>query len=262
LASRYLRSLTLWPTGPWFDSVLWTLPVEVVFYGFVFLCLVGRLPMAWLLRTLAIVSALYWALRLGSQLHLTTAADGLSESFARLSMLAFGGYFAVGGLLREIAVRGWTTERSIFLVISLAAGCAQIAFAASSWASEGALARIPHAGKLVPLAAWLALVMLMVVSVRGNALAWHWFTPAAPTIRLLGLATYPLYLLHDTVGDALKFAPAARTSLIASTLAIGLSMVFAATIEPWAQRWLRRALSAGTRHQPVSEPQIQMPPQT
>ncbi len=245
LAGRYLNSVILWPTGPWVDGALWTLPVEVVFYGLVFLSLLGRFELGWVLRAIAVASFLYWVLRLASQYHLPSAAaaDGLSEPFARLSMLAFGCYFAVGGLMREALAKGLTWERSGFIALGLLGSGVQIAFAASNWAPGAEFAGLPHAGKIVPLLIWLGLVALMAASVMGNATAWRMLPRAAPIVRLLGLATYPLYLLHDTVGNALKFMPAARTPLLASALAICIALAVAATIEPWAQRGLRTVLS-------------------
>jgi exopolysaccharide production protein ExoZ len=242
LGARYMRSMVLWPMGSWVDGAFWTLPVEVAFYALVFLCLLGKARLAWLLRAIAIVSFAFWALRLGSQYQLETVADHLPESFARFSMLSFGCYFAVGGLMREVLTRGPNLERLVFLALSVTGGTVQIAFAGSNWPPEGWAAAHVHAGKIVPALVWLGLVAAMAASVMGNVAAWRRFAPAAPAIRLLGLTTYPLYLMHETIGNALKWTPALRTPLVASGLAIVVSVAFASAIEPPAQRWLRRAL--------------------
>ena len=252
LPVRFLKSLVLWPTGPWVDGVLWTLPVEAVFYGLVYLCLLGMFPLGRLLRAIAGVSGCYWTSRLVGLSHPGFAAFGwASDAVATLSMLGFGCYFALGALIRETLIEGWSYERAAFLVISLAAGAVEIAFAGSNWAPDATVSWLPHAQKLVPLAVWLGTVALMVVSVKANGAAWRRFALAAWTIRLLGLATYPIYLLHDPVGNALKLAPALRSPLVAAALTVVLSMIFAATVERWAQLALKSLVFGRRAPQPA-----------
>jgi exopolysaccharide production protein ExoZ len=257
LPMRFLKSLVLWPTGPWVDGALWTLPIEVVFYGLVFLCLLRKVPLGWLLRTIAVVSGGYWTSRLVGLSHAGFAAFGwASDAVATLSMLRFGCYFALGGLIRETLSEGWSYGRAAFLAISLATGAIEIAFTGSNWVPDGGVSWLPHAQKLVPLALWLGTVAAMVVSLKTNSAAWRQFALAGPTIRLLGLATYPIYLLHDPIGNALKLMPALRSPFIAAVLTLGLSIVFAATVERWARRALK-SLMEGRR---LSQPALQVDP--
>ena len=242
---RYIRSLVLWPTGPWLDASLWTLPVEFAFYALVFLCIRTRVPLSWLLRALAVASFFYWALRLGSQFHVRAGgfADALPESIARLSLLSFGSYFALGALMREAMVDGWSFERVGVAAVVMFSSAVGIAFGASSWPAQGVLSAVPHATKLAPMISWVLLAVLMLASVKINPVAWRFLGSAAPAIRLLGLSTYPIYLLHGPIGNALKWVLPGRTPLLAVVLTISLSMAFAATIEPRAQAVLRSLLS-------------------
>jgi hypothetical protein len=45
VAGDYLRSLVLWPTGPWIDGVYWTLGIELVFYAAIICVLLAKVPL-------------------------------------------------------------------------------------------------------------------------------------------------------------------------------------------------------------------------
>ncbi|WP_374575553.1 hypothetical protein [Phenylobacterium sp.] len=104
-----------------------------------------------------------------------------------------------------------------------------------------------------PLLIWLAVVAALFLFTRRPAA----FTPGAPwvrtTLRRLGMATYPLYLVHDIVG-ALTIrrlveagvAPWLALSL-ALALVVGLSFVVALLVEPAVRRGLRFALERAAR---------------
>jgi exopolysaccharide production protein ExoZ len=246
LGMRYLRSITLWPTGPWVDGVIWTLPVEIEFYALVFMAMLAKVPLGLVLRAIAAISAGYWLLRMGAQFapnfSLFSLASACPMDGPAFSIIGYGCYFALGGLLREGLQRGWSSSISAFAALCLLGGLSQIAFAASNWLPHNDLVRLPHAAKIVPACAWLAMCALIAISVWINGFAWRMAGSFASVFRLIGLSTYPLYLLHNTVGNALAWLPSIRTPLIASFIAITVSMAFAATLEPWAQGHLRSVL--------------------
>ena len=55
-----------------------------------------------------------------------------------------------------------------------------------------------------PILAWLILTACIPLSVILNTTAWALFGRAAPLIRLIGLTTYPLYLLHNVAVGAFE----------------------------------------------------------
>jgi peptidoglycan/LPS O-acetylase OafA/YrhL len=245
---RYLSTLILWPTGPWVDGVYWSLPVEVAFYAFVWLSLSfpRRLPMSLAIGAIAIASSTYWLWR---ALAMVAPSPGIAAVVAsvpwQLRMFAlvdFGAYFALGALYREVQREGLSVWRLAMMFLCVIAGAVQIAFNASSISGVhgGDLARGHH---IWPILAWLILTACIPLSVILNTTAWAVFGRAAPLIRLIGLTTYPLYLLHNVAVGAFEPSIGPWPCVV---IAIAASVVVAAFIEPPAQRALRRLLSVGS----------------
>ena len=187
----YIRSITLFPLGPWVNGVYWTLAVEVAFYALIAVALWRR----WSLHVVAIAlgsfSALCWLVR-------SVGFDVPVGPFGH-----YGCYFAFGMLLFE--------RRSIaFAALFFLAGMVGVYWAAAALAF----------GFWAPFV-WAVSALFCVAVVFGN----EWVcrvTRAWPT-RTLGLMTYPLYLVHDSVGTPiLRFGIAA--SIIAS-LAVAFAIL-------------------------------------
>ena len=237
---RYLLSLVLWPFGPWLDTVYWTLPVEVAFYALVWLVLLRRpgdaaSKVAW---AIGIASSIYWFWRLAAQYdHRLRAILLPSDTVATFTMLSYGCYFAIGALLRDMFRTGVSGPRVGLLTACLLAGGAQIAFASPSPV---------RADKMVAILIWIALVGAIPLAVRFNNGAWRYLGRQAPAIRWLGLATYPLYLLHDTVFAVFGHG---LGGWMTAALAVAISLGVARWGERPSQGALRRVLSrlSGTR---------------
>lgn len=196
--SRWLRSVILSPAGPWLDGVYWTLGVELAFYASVFaILLVSRFQrMSGLFAVLASVSAAFWVSRfMGVSIH---------PRLGELLMLNHGCFFALGGYIwlwsrRSLKLRHWP-----FLAI---------AFVTAVWeiVATGML-RSPLAGAApiwAPVLLWGASLVAIVLSVRANPLFQiHASRRVGMIARKLGLMTYPLYLLHTSVGGvAMRLEP-------------------------------------------------------
>jgi peptidoglycan/LPS O-acetylase OafA/YrhL len=242
LLRRYLNTLVLWPTGPWVDSSYWTLPVEIVFYALVWATLLRwRAPLALenVLRVMALASAAYWSGRAIQQffphlLLLNSTLRFIPDAVVTLSMLGFGGYFALGGFLYLSLRDGITLRRFVFIGLAVLAGAIQIVFGASNWIPPGS-----H--KLLPVWVWLGLTAVIAISAWANALIWRVFGRYANAIRLIGLSTYPLYLLHDGIGIFLMSELKIPMSLVMAAM-IAVALAFSATIEPATQSVVRRML--------------------
>lgn len=242
LAWRYLNTLVLWPIGPWIDGSYWTLPIEVAFYALVWLTLLHRRAprLETVLTALALISAAYWTVRVGQQFFPQSRALGAIVSLfsddagARLLMFGFGCYFALGGLMYVVLQDGLTARRVVCIVLALLAGAAQIVFSASFWVPAGG-----H--KTLPVAIWMAFSAAILLSAWGNRAIFRVLGSYAAPIRLLGLSTYPLYLLHDDIGNLLISQLGAPVGVVMVAMVV-IALAFSATIEPKAQAWLRRAL--------------------
>lgn len=256
LASRYLATLILWPTGPWVDSVYWTLPVEIGFYALVLLTLFGwrGLSLPILLQVTALASGGYWFGHLLLQFvpNVPVLAPLINQMPGRLATVLtfnYGVFFSLGGILWLCFRRGLTPWRAILIGLCLAAGAIQIVFTASPMAPAEALfvppqglSWVPHSQKLLPVMVWLVLVAAIAGSVLANGIAWCMFGRWASTIRYIGLATYPLYLLHDVLGSVLMAVVRGIPVWLTMTAMISLSFAVAIYAEPLIQKWLRSQL--------------------
>jgi len=263
LFNQYIRTVSLWLTGPYVDAVYWTLPIEITFYVFVF-CTLGRqslLSLRNLIRILAIGSGLWWLGRL------VVAADAASPIDAArfemvppilLSLVQFGCYFALGALFRETMRYGMTASRSPLMLVCLASGIAQIMFNAFAASSGAGAARPFQAQELVPVIVWITLVVTAGSSVILNRRIWAALARLSGAIRALGLATYPLYLLHARFGVRLgviihldAFATAA--------LMVVLSVLVATVFEPPIRRGLKFVSDSVPLRARVPQPATQEP---
>ena len=234
LGRSAINTLILWPFGPWLDRVYWSLPVEIVFYTAVFLMLVARKSVELLLRGLAAMSALYWLFEIYA-----TSTGGHCHG---LILLPFGGEFALGGLLYLCIAEKRIAGRAVFIAIAVAASLTQIIFQATREAVA-----VPLAASLL----WLAATTAIVAAAHWNDAATRLFARQAKVVRLIGLATYPLYLLHHEVGVAAITVLGASPWLVMAMM-IAASIGVAAYIEPVIQRGLKAWLSLLASSSPYS----------
>lgn len=207
LAEQYLRSVTLWPFGPWLDGVYWTLGVEMVFYAVIFMVLASgqRRHLYTATAIIGLISSAYhaWLLLLWAGDGITAVAGvARSSRLVTLSLLANGVFFAAGALLYRQMSEGLRRRDGILLLLFLVFCVAEIMSETGMKALRD-LTPIDPALRLVPVAVWLTAVAAIVLSARHNAP----LTAALDHLRIparhLGLVTYPLYLLHATCGSAL-----------------------------------------------------------
>lgn len=228
LLARYVRSITLFPSGPWISDVYWTMAVEVTFYAMMAaaLALGGS---RWIVRLggmLALVSSAWWGLRLGNWFAgnvFEPWLDRLQVADAFL-LLRNGCFFAVGILLYALA-----SGRRSFLIVLLAtlsvlASVASVLSSARGFLGPG---RDGLSHLLLPPFIWIAGLGVIIASLiyersaRGRSFRWR------AGMRSVGLATYPLYLVHAELGMAvmLLLAPLGSVTALAMTLLILLGAV-------------------------------------
>lgn len=240
LLPAYGHALLFWPTGVLIDPSYWTLGIEAMFYILVSAGLGRGDRTRWLDRVallLAGASLAFWLLLANGAI---TVPAGTGRAF-ELMLLPHGAFFALGIAIDLIARQGASARRAI-VVLAAAVPCVlEIRNHAGLFGLQDATA---------PLAIFAAGVASMTLAPRCQP----WFArhvPARATVTL-GLASYPLYLLHQEVGavlvhygmrSGLAFWPA-----VAVALAIVLALAFAVAMraEPWLRAQIR-ALPAQIR---------------
>lgn len=225
LVVRYVRTMILIPTGPWVDGVYWTLGVEMAFYAVVLvtLCANGFRSAHRLFYALAAISAAYWV----AWLVWPQAVEGVPTPISRLGLFEHGVFFAIGGMMWMWVRRGVLTPvHAAIFVVAVLAGLIEI-YRVGLERQVYEMASPPF----VAMAVWLVSIALMIGSLRYNDLIW---TPRrADLSRAIGLATYPLYLLHSVVGALLMqaFAPWPVAALMAGMIGVTL-LSFAICLAP------------------------------
>jgi len=262
-AMRFLRSAVLLPVGPKIDSVIWTLVLEVTFYGSIAIFLAMKrerfLPaFAWALASAAFAFwVIYWSAGCSGSAGgiCSLYAQGVLWKLAEVTLLQHGSFFALGMVFYLAYRAGWSKSRAALALISLTGGTMQIVWVTHEYArhfgSYGATANPDLA-----LGLWVLSLITFAASCRWNdALARSGISRVS---RPLGLATYPLYLLHIFVGGIVAAWVTALGSptmapIAGITAALILAVVVAQLIEPAARRALTTALGGG-RDRPLSTP--------
>lgn len=232
LLLRFFRSATLWPFGPWIDSVYWTLGMELSFYAIVATLVwkgrSARLETA--MTLLAGVSLLAWAASFLQGVY-GPIVPGLPDRVVQLLLIKDAPFFAVGVLLHAVATSGWRIRRTMTLIV--------IAFLACLPIHAEAVVRAAQAGIAVPeiqaSIVWLAAVGVIAMPLR---------TQSGKVLALLSRSTYPLYLLHS-VGSAVVVVHLRRAGVdVVPSLVVGavLSMLAAVVITTWIEPVIRFVL--------------------
>ena len=239
---EYWRSALLWPWGKYVDDSYWTLAIECMFYALVALMLwvsPSRDRIEWLTALLGFVSLAYWTG--GGNIA------GLSLRGEQLLMLTHGCFFAIGILLHRWHAGHRGLWRALALSILIGTGIAEIMD----------INRLTAIGMQIAYSAWAASMIffagLAVVALSPRIQPWlERHLPRRPVL-LLGLATYPLYLIHQTLGLILiggllrlgvAYVPSALIALAAITVT---AIAIAAWVEPALRRLLDRALPFSVR---------------
>lgn len=211
---------------PNIDGVYWTLEVELLFYWAMFLLWL-TVGFASSRRWLAVWLALSVLSALGSRLGLP-----MPYIVTRVLILTYLPYFALGILVyRHFMQRQFTWRADGVL------GAAALA----------AIALVDTPLRAVWACAFLALFVLV---------AFRWASsPAVRALAQLGAISYPLYLVHETMGWALIRNLEARgigtDAAIAAAIAAALALatLLHVAIEAPAMKWLRAAWKRHTLRQ-------------
>jgi peptidoglycan/LPS O-acetylase OafA/YrhL len=181
----YLVNLTMlggFVGVPAVDSVYWTLFVELRFYALVFLLLA--------LRQLHRINALLGVWLVVSSVH----AFWPVRFVGFILMGEYAPFFIAGAMLYLVFRDGLSPYKAVVLTGSFVMGLRQL------WHQAAELSRLLHI-QLSPLVVGAALALFFLVMLAVSL----GYTRSLARTRylLLGVLTYPLYLLHQTIGFTL-----------------------------------------------------------
>ena len=235
LPVRYLNAMLLLPLVPRISDVYWTLGVEVVFYALVFVWK-ARMPSAAL-------SHLAGALLVWSGLYICMMAltrHQLPNIVSRPLLMNHGVYFSIGIWIWTGTRRSLLRREQAMLAASILLAIVQIVIRAHSLRDDFGLS----------ILIWL--VALFAIAFAGREPVRAWTANLQPwslkTGRLLGLMTYPIYLVHVTLGAAIMREGLSQgwSPRAALMVAVPAVCVFALTVvlvgEPHIRRLLRQGL--------------------
>lgn len=263
----YLCSMLFVPLG-YIDAVYWTLTIEICFYALVLALLATR--RLHLLERVAVVlglaSGAFWAAALVLQTVLAgkTGAAGLlhllvlkaeGNRLLQFLLVQHGCLFALGILLYAAYRKG--LDRTRAAAIAGLALCCWLEIIGQNGIIERA------AGEpLSPLPALLAWSCAMVLIALSARFADGISRKAGSTIggfRFVGKMTYPLYLLHDSVGLAICFVLARALGPWAAAAGVVGAVAAAALVQGFIEPRLRVQLAHGLDRWLVHMPRVKMP---
>jgi peptidoglycan/LPS O-acetylase OafA/YrhL len=239
LLVRLINTMALSPWPKWVDGVYWSLIVEVTFYALIFLLLLidQFKRIGHVMGLIGITSAFYAVAG-----HFFSLPRGIIPTYV---LLEHGVHFSIGVFLWMGLVQ--KERRWLWFLIPLSlGGGAEVIGAAKEKVAEFGIIVSP----IVPLAIWLIAVLLIVAAVMFNGAIQRHLSGLGPAARAVGLATYPLYLLHGMVGgfvmahthEQLGRWPALALGM---SVAVLISFMVAIFIEPWLQGRLKGLISSG-----------------
>jgi peptidoglycan/LPS O-acetylase OafA/YrhL len=237
----WLRTVLFHPLHPWIMGQFWTIGIELGFYALI-LALIAVRRVALLPAVAAFLiclTGLYWAVRLG-----LGGTDPLGR-VTQLVLLQHGVYFGIGILLaRSMHVdlsKGQWAAIGLGMLIALV----QISVAAG-W--EGGAAGLADQWPMA-FAVFAGSIVLVYVSLQANVRISAWVGAHVRAVRIAGMMTYPLYLVHNHIGKpvlawslngGLSPAPAATLAICA---AVFVSWLIARYAEPWLSNHLYKGLA-------------------
>lgn len=244
------KSLVLFPKGPWVDGVYWSLTVEIVFYAGIAVLLalkafdrlkaVVKVGAALsLLLAFAILAADAGAFSQPVQQVIASVRD---EYWSRFALISTGPYFITGLALYFLRRDGLRRDWVAVLAAAVAASEVQI----YHWAVREMPQIAMGWQALLPGVIFAAAVMLLLAIARAQATK---LAPSPTLIRLartLGLASYPLYLVHFVTGRMIYgvLLGLGLSQPSAMALAMGLCIVISVAFAMYAEPLVRRKLAA------------------
>ena len=239
LIRGFIDSALLLPFGPWADAVYWTLGIEMAFYGIIFALLAASsFEMIWIVCwVIGSVSAAYWIV--GWFMAPSFLMTHLWDRWLDLSLVSYGIYFALGILLYLVRISGVSKKKIGFGATLLIAAAIEISYKAR-------FANVSMALNFTLPATVPIIIFFAAMGAAITSLYWNARPGPARALRVVGLATYPLYLIHDYCGAAVLQMIGGRLGInrllslgITIVLCVTASILIATIAEPLVRKQLR-----------------------
>ncbi|MCB8878167.1 acyltransferase family protein [Acidisoma silvae] len=249
LLLQFFRSLVLYPTGPFLATAYWTLPVEITFYGLIAIVLYRHAfrHIEAIALVMAIFSGLYLAfLGLYYLGAVNTSWIAFGYGWKNVTLLRHGVYFSGGIFCWLTSEKKLTWQGIIGLAIVAIAAPIEIICRTAELVPLMPVSMKLSSVSWVPLVIWIAAVVFILAAARWRAEVNALPSSVLRAIRLLGLTTYPFYLVHEVVGHAARHVFLARggSTLISAVGGVLVSAFVAFLIAYQAEPRLRRLLRA------------------
>jgi peptidoglycan/LPS O-acetylase OafA/YrhL len=243
-----LKTMTLFPLHPWIDPVYWTLAVEVVFYAIVALFVfrgAWEVIFKWAVLV-SVICLIFNSLSVYNVLYRGGDSTlGLPLQIQRLFFLSYGAFFAFGIFL-------WFKLYSdkkvkIMLIISFIA-CLVEVVAHVLYVSSKSGVLISVSASLVPVIFYCFAMCFFIFSIFNPSFYYGWGDRLHVIFKAMGKMTYPLYLIHFTVGVWLldivlsnSFINNYAALFFIATLLIAFSYLIATYVEPHIAKHISNA---------------------
>ncbi|GFM28591.1 acyltransferase [Novosphingobium sp. PY1] len=243
---RLIRSMALFPFGPWIDGAIWTLVAEALFYALIFAAIRFRLLAHMTVLTSAITgfNLVFWS-------GILLAASGLLgrdvQDFADLAasyrlsvtLVTTNCFFLVGIALYQVHAGKDVARNLAIYAINFLIGMVVVYFFARASLGVVEYGQNAHVAAIV----WAAAILLASAGVMLPV-----WTPRrwARAAKAMGLLTYPLYLVNQITGGYL-FGVIERTThspVLAVVAAILFCNLLAGAFSFGIERRLQSALGA------------------
>jgi len=245
---RTIRSVVLFPKGPWIDGAVWTLVAELVFYVLIWAVLLLRqealLPLLTRLATAGQV--VLWGAVAVSPMFGHDLSSLAGSYPLRVTLISTGCFFLLGMLAYEAWANGLNAGRALWIAAAFACCMASLAAMASHSIATTRFGQGPTA----PMLLWCAAMAVAAIGIARESQV-----PAGPAtqaaMRQIGLLTYPLYLIHQIsggwlLGRAYAAGLTAALAVALTTIAcLVVSFAFATRIERPTRRAIMRLAGRG-----------------
>jgi len=250
LAKSWLKAVIFYPFRGWIDSAYWTLGIELGFYAVVLAVIAAGMSnrIIKVVGLIGLVSSAFWILAFAAENTLGTI-DSLPRvatfRVTDLLLLQHGGFFALGAFLCLAKYRRLSGLELCCTLVFVIGGLLQIRYIAHVVDNLTGV----HRPAIMPMLIWFVCVLAIVASIHWNSVLAGFGLRFVHIMRLMGLMTYPLYLLHQFVGyvviDTVRQYVADSAALaIAIAVCLFLAFVLSRYVEPAVRSilaaWLTR----------------------
>lgn len=237
---RYLSSMLFLPAGTYIDPSHWTLAIEIVFYGLVFLLITFEMRQKFILAIslVGLLSAGAWFL------YALGVVDAPASRTSALLLLQHGIYFSIGALIQNLTKTRFLWRNALFICFLSTAAFFEINYQHDLLQSRLIYADYA-ASSIVPLMVWFLSLLVIIGSIFYNDKLSK-YVGVNIFLRKMGLATYPLYLINAIIGAAflgllVRNGLSAPWALIAAIVFCIISSIgIAGYVEPFAKNLLSR----------------------